>query len=244
MKPAGPFCKERFSPLGKISQVSELDMQQALCGIFRAKGMPKHMRLDNGAPFANQRDRLVPTNLALWLVAIGVHPIFNPPRSPQKNGTVECMQRVSSYWVGPSQCADVNQLQQKLNHMADFHLKEFRLRRLGDRTRAEVFPQLLTIPRPFEQALIDPQRIRNYLAHIVIHRVASIKGIVGFACQEWNVGTKHKKEKVTITFNALQDSWEIKDTRGQILKRLPPIDLSLKAIQGLTVMSMNISKDQ
>lgn len=242
MKPVAPFYTERFSPLGKINQVSEQEMKEALCRIFTGKGMPANMRLDNGGPFANQRDRHVPTNLALWLVAIGVYPIFNPPRSPQKNGTVECMQRVSSYWVGPPQCADVDHLQRELNDTAYFHLNEFRIRRLGDRTRAEVFPELLTIPRPFEQAVIDPQRIRGYLANIVIHRQTSSKGIIGFACQEWNTGTKHKKEKVTITFNPATDCWEIKDRSGQILKCLPPLDLSPKAIEELTVMSMNVAE--
>ena len=235
---------ERFFPHLKVSQVSEREMQEGLCRIFTCKGIPQRMRLDNGTPFANQRDRFVPTNLILWIVALGIFPIFNPPRKPQKNGSVECMQRVSSFWTGPSQCPNPEQLQQELNHTAHFHLHDFRVRRMGDRTRAEVFPELLNAATPFDPAKLDAQLIRDYLANIIIVRQVSPKGIVGFACQEWNVGTKNAKKKVTLTFNTAEDSWEIKDAEGQLLKRLPPVDLSVKAIEGLTVMSMNISKDE
>lgn len=215
-------------------------MQQALREIFALKGMPKNLRLDNGAPFANQRDRRLPTNLALWLVALDVQPLFNPARCPQKNGTVECMQRVSSFWIDPNGCADLNHLRQELEDMAHFHLHEYRVRRLKDRTRAEVFPELLSIPRPFDQVVIDPQRVRNYLAEIRIERETSAKGIVGFACQEWAIGVKHRNEKVTLTFNPNEDCWEVKDKTGQLLRRLPKLDLSTKAIEELTVMSMNV----
>jgi len=215
-------------------------MQQALRQIFARTGMPENLRLDNGAPFANQRDRLLPTNLVLWLVALGVRPKFNPVRCPQKNGTVECMQRVSNCWIDPNGCADLNHLRQELKDMAHFHLHGYRVRRLKDRTRAEVFPELLSIPRPFDQAVIDPQRVRDYLAEIRIERETSAKGIIGFACQEWSVGAKHRNEKVTLTFNPIEDSWEVKDKAGQLLKRLPKLDLSIKAIEELTVMSMNL----
>lgn len=233
------FWAPRFSPQTLISQVSPQQMQEALESLFRVKGLPKVLRLDNGWPFANQRDRFVPTDLALWLVSLDVLPVFNPPHSPQKNGVVECMQRVSFNWSGPKDCPDRYALQQKLDEVAYYHLHEHRLRRLNDQTRAQAFPELLSVPRPFDQATINPQRVRNYLARIVIQREVSDRGIVGFAKGEWSVGRKHRRKKVTISFNPHIDRWEIKDSYGTVLRQLPKTDLSPSAIVGLTVMSMN-----
>lgn len=235
---------ERFSPHLKVSQVQEQEMQEGLRRIFTRLGMPQRIRLDNGTPFANQRDRFVPTNLILWVVALGISPIFNPPRKPQRNGRVECMQRVSCNWAGPRECSNPEQLQQKLNEIAHFHLHYYRIRRKGDYTRAELFPELLTAARNFKEATLDAQRIRNYLANIIIVRQASAIGIVGFASQEWNIGIKNARKGVTITFNTHSDSWEIKDVNGGLLKKLPPLDLSEKAIEGLTVMAMNGEHDK
>ena len=59
---------------------------------FRAYGLPKSIRCDNGAPFASQGAGGL-SRLSVWWLKLGVHPNFTRPGSPQDNGRHERMHR-------------------------------------------------------------------------------------------------------------------------------------------------------
>ncbi|MBV8318944.1 MAG: DDE-type integrase/transposase/recombinase, partial [Planctomycetaceae bacterium] len=71
-------------------------MQAMLRRIFQRWGLPDRLRVDNGHPWGSQND--LPTDLALWLIGLGVNMIWNKPRCPQMNGVVERSQGVTQQW--------------------------------------------------------------------------------------------------------------------------------------------------
>jgi transposase InsO family protein len=83
--------------------------------LFARRGLPKRLRVDNGAPWGGWSD--LPTALALWLAGVGVGVVWNPPRRPQDNGVVERSQRTGKAWAEPQRCDDVEELQRRLDEV-------------------------------------------------------------------------------------------------------------------------------
>ena len=68
------------SPQGHLNEVPPREVQQRLRRAFTRGGRPERLRIDNGAPWGSAGD---PTDLALWLIGLGVAMDWNPPRPPQ-----------------------------------------------------------------------------------------------------------------------------------------------------------------
>jgi putative transposase len=58
------------------------DVQECLTGLFCSRGMPKHIRSDNGPEFTSYRIRR-------WLSELGTRTLFIEPGSPWENGYIE-----------------------------------------------------------------------------------------------------------------------------------------------------------
>jgi len=58
------------------------DVLACLTGLFCSRGVPVHLRSDNGSEFANQQIRT-------WLSELGVKTLFIEPGSPWENGYIE-----------------------------------------------------------------------------------------------------------------------------------------------------------
>ena len=82
--------------------------------------------MDNGTPWGSSSDW--PTDLALWLIGLGVAMRWNPPRRPQDNGVIERSQGTGKRWAEPGRCQDVPQLQERIDEM--------------DRIQREVYPSV------------------------------------------------------------------------------------------------------
>jgi len=67
-------------------------VQATLEGLFRAHGLPKALRSDNGPPFASTGVAGL-SKLAVWLIHLGVRPERIAPGRPQQNGRHERMHR-------------------------------------------------------------------------------------------------------------------------------------------------------
>jgi transposase InsO family protein len=101
-------------------------VQQALRLIFSRWGLPRSFRVDNGPPWGSSSDW--PTELALWLIGLGVAMRWNPPRRPQDNGVIERSQGTGKRWAEPGSCHDVQELQERIDEM--------------DRIQREVYPSI------------------------------------------------------------------------------------------------------
>lgn len=65
-------------------------VREALTATFRQYGLPTVFRSDNGAPFGAPSHGLI-SNLAVWLVRLGIRPEYIDPGKPQQNGRHERM---------------------------------------------------------------------------------------------------------------------------------------------------------
>jgi len=61
--------------------------------IFRENGLPEQMHSDNGPPFGNAVSLRRMTQLSVWLMEIGVTPVYSDPGHPEQNGRHERMHR-------------------------------------------------------------------------------------------------------------------------------------------------------
>lgn len=222
-----------------MRQVRPHEARKAMIEAFIKWGLPQRIRLDNGHPFAHTRERDLPTNLALWVVALGIEPIFNRPYSPQQNGTVECMQRVSGYWATPESCATPQELQKRLDKVSFDHVHVYRSRAHGDRTRLERYPQLLTNPRRYKPGMEEVQRACNYLAQFVLRRKVFSNGRVSIAGFQWTVGLKYRGQQVSICFHPHKLCWQVFQSDGVGISESPKLDFTKQALNDLTILSKN-----
>ena len=71
-------------------------VQAALRRVFEQWGLPKRMRVDNGAPWATWAD--LPPAFALWLIGLGIKMIWNHPHCPKENANVERCNGLIGTW--------------------------------------------------------------------------------------------------------------------------------------------------
>lgn len=73
-----------------LANTKTVPARKALERLFRAHGLPKRIRSDNGTPFAsNALGRL--STLSVWFIQLGVIPELIEPASPYQNGAHENM---------------------------------------------------------------------------------------------------------------------------------------------------------
>src|SRR3954471_12459569 len=123
MSTAAPSCGRRFSPLGSWSQVGAQAVQQQLRAAATRWGLPQALRVDNGTPWGSTGG--LPTELALWLIGLGVRAVWDPPRRPQRNGVVERSQGVGQDWGEPHTGAGAAELQTRLDELDRVQREEY-----------------------------------------------------------------------------------------------------------------------
>jgi putative transposase len=76
-----------------LSNQSDAGVRRAMAQIFRRHGLPKAIRMDNGAPFGGN-GALGLSRLSVWWLRLGIAVDFVRPAHPQDNGAHEQMHRV------------------------------------------------------------------------------------------------------------------------------------------------------
>jgi len=61
--------------------------------VFREYGLPYQLHTDNGPPFGNAASLRRMTMLSVWIMELGITPVYSDPASPQQNGRHERMHR-------------------------------------------------------------------------------------------------------------------------------------------------------
>ena len=216
--------------------MNPLAVKQAIEQVLYTYGKPMRIRLDNGQPFANTKDRKIPTNLVLWLVALGIKVHFNQVGTPQQNGSVECTQRISSRWANPKNCQNSDQLQQALDQVTFEHIYVLRQRKNKDATRIMQYPELNQNARKYQPQQIDSQKAKDYLASFEWTRKVYDNGTISVFGARVGIGKKYKLQTVYMRFDPKSAELVITLYNGKTLKRLKGLDLSVEAIQNLKVI--------
>ncbi len=68
-------------------------VQAHLADIFARYGLPVRINTDNGSPWGSSREPGQLTELAIWLIRLGIHISFSRPYHPQTNGKEERFHR-------------------------------------------------------------------------------------------------------------------------------------------------------
>jgi hypothetical protein len=210
-------------------------VREALRDAFGGWGLPGLLRVDNGYPWGSKGD--LPTDLALWLIGLGVELWWNAPARPQDNGVVERSQGTGKRWGEPQTAADSAELQARLDALDALQRGEYPYREKKSRT--ECYPALThsgrVYARPAEAAAWDWGRVAAHLGDYCVPRRVDRKGQVSVYNRNHYVGKGRGGEQVWLAFNGETGQWVVSDEHGQILKEFAAAELSPQSILALEV---------
>jgi len=190
------------------------DLRQA----FSRWGRPERFRVDNGTPWGSAGDW--PTDLALWLIGLGVAMIWNPPRRPQDNGVVERSQGTGKRWGEPGTCSGPKELQQRLNEMDRIQRELYPS--IDGHSRQEALPDLRQTSRPFsmawEKRAWDIELVLAHLADYKVPRRVDRKGQVSIYNRNHYVGKQHSGKDLFVGFDPLECQWLFMTAEGVTLR--------------------------
>lgn len=201
---------------------------------FQKWGLPKSIRIDNGAPMADpQRKRM--TEISMWLTGLGIKVILNRPRRPTDNAKVERMQQTTKNWADIKNCVDTEQLQEYLNQVIELQRTHYKVRRLNYQTRIERYPGILTNPRKYDSEYFDTQKVYEELAKWQFVRRASKIGQFSLYGQVYYLGKSLAKQYLVIKFNPNNLSWDISDANGVSIRSISAKNMDTNNIQNLSI---------
>lgn len=223
-----------FFPKGKINQISPKEVQEELIKLFKYWGMPKSIRVDNGMPLGDPQRKSIP-ELALWLIAKGIDVIFNRPRQPTDNAKVERMQRTTKNWAEIADSKNIEDLNLKLKMASIFQREKYKVTRLQNRTRLEVFPSLYSNNKIYDPHDFQIDRAYKRLEGWTFIRKVSTGSQLALYGQSYFIGKGYRNQYLTAKFNTEKICWEICDNQHQQICTFPARNLESENIKNLTV---------
>ena len=234
-RPRAPSLGRRFSPRASWTQVPPEATQKALRRLFGLYGLPGQVRIDHGMPWGSQGD--LPTDLACWLVGLGVGLVHNPARRPQRNGVIERFQGVGQSWAEPQTCRSAAELQRRLNTL-DRWQRELHPTADG-RPRWEAYPGLKHSGRAYraarESAQWDLRRVWTWMAAHVVPRKVDSQGKVSLYNRSYTVGLSWTGQTIWVGFDSEQGEWLFQDEKGYEIRRQQALELTQERIMALDV---------
>ena len=225
-----------------VPRVSQIKLQAAIWAVnlsFKRYGLPSRIKIDNGQPFVNPNYRDVPTKAKLWWIGLGIQVIQNPPRLPQENGIVECLQGVCHRWVNPKQIQTPEQLQIQLDQISDFQRNHYELPNRSYKTRIALYPELKQNSRKYHPNKFNMKLVDQFMASKVWQRKTNQNGQLSFFDQKISIGRVFKNLKVYITFDDIERQWVFRNDKGALLKTSTKAIPCEKEIKNFAVMSKN-----
>jgi hypothetical protein len=191
--------------------------------------------VDNGVPWGSPGD--LPTDLALWLIGLGIEMLWNPPRRPQDNGVVERSQGTAKRWAEPQACAGAAELQGRLEEMDGIQRQEYPA--VQGRSRLEAFPQLADSGRAYcrswERSHWSLGAVASHLAGYAVRRRVSKTGTVSLYNRNHYVGKPYEGKMVHVMFDPESFEWIIADEAGRQLRSRAATEIGRETILGLIV---------
>lgn len=223
-------------------RVSQIDLQQGVQSVnqaFKRWGLPECLKIDNGQPFVNPRYRDVPTKAKFWWIGLGIKVIQNPPRLPQENGIVECLQGTCCRWSNPSSCNNMQELQKALDETSDFQRNHYEISALKNKTRKEIYPELELNLRKYDPNHFDIGKVYTYLSKKVWQRKAKSIGSISLLGENIHIGRAFGGIEIYITFDPIEKQWIFRNKKGLLLKTSFKAVPQKKDFKDFTIISKN-----
>ncbi len=223
-------------PCPNTSHPSAKHYQLALRSAFLQYGLPERISLDHDSVFYdNASPSPFPTSLHLWLIALGVPVRFIEDPPPTEHSLIErTHQTVYRQSVLEQMFTDNDDLRQRLSDRRHFLNHDFPTQALGGRAPLEAYPEAAHSGRPYrlewEEAMLDLQRVYDYLAQGRWFRRTSSQGQFSLGGQRYNVGKGFANQQLEITFDPKTRELVCLSEDGKSEIRFP--------IQGLTKTSL------
>lgn len=201
-----------------MSEVPQQMMALAINHCFEAEGLPQRIKIDNGVPLVYPKERDLPTMTVLWWIGLGIEVVYNKPRCPQQNGTVEGLQGTCFRWSNPAQCTCAEQLQHAVKEANRIQRRVYILPRKKHQTRTQLYPQLDSNPRRYHVDVFDFERVAQYLMYKVWKRTVKKNGSIKFYATDIYVAEALQGQPVTLTYDPIENQWLIRNTSGALVK--------------------------
>jgi hypothetical protein len=215
--------------------VPAAETQRILRDLFVRLGLPQGLRVDNGFPWGSWSD--LPTDLALWLIGLGVTVHWNTPNRPQENGVIERSQGTGKRWAEPFACDSVEQLQSRLDHMDRIQREVYAEK--GQPTRLQAHPRLAhsgrSYTRAWENSHWDIERVLDHLANYAVTRRIGPAGHLSIYNRPYYVGIVHSHKRAQVMFDPEERIWLVADEDGRLLNRLAAKEITRENIRNLCV---------
>jgi hypothetical protein len=207
--------------------VPAAETQKALRRAFTRWGLPGHIRVDNGSPWGSPRGDL-PSELALWLIGLGVEVIWNDPRRPQQNGVVERSQGTGKRWSEPGTCGGATELQSRVDVMDEIQRDEYPA--IRGTSRRAAFPGLAHSGRPYrEQDEPSVWRLAlalNHLGGYTVTREVTDNGSISLGNRSRYVNATLKGKRAFVTLDPVSVEWVVADKHGVCHTRIKADELT------------------
>lgn len=209
--------------------------QEQLRAAFARWGRPRRIRVDNGAPWGSAGD--LPTELALWIIGLGVGMTWNRPRCPQANGVVERSQGTAKRWAEPATCADAAELQRRLEQQD--RLQRERYPAVRGLSRMAAYPGLAHSGRAYrpddEAAAWQLGPVLRHLADYLAVRRADGSGTVSLYNRNRYVGKRLAGRDIFISLDPQAVEWVYAGADGACYRRERAEELTAERVRGLDV---------
>jgi hypothetical protein len=215
--------------------VPAIETQRILRELFGLLGLPEGLKVDNGFPWGSWSD--LPTDLALWLIGLGVTMHWNTPNRPQENGVIERAQGTGKRWAEPFACDSVEELQSRFDHMDRIQREVYAER--GKPTRLQAYPGLVHSGRPYtlawENSHWDIELVLDHLANYAVTRRIGPSGHISIYNRPYYVGIIHSHKRAQVMLDPGERIWLVADEDGRLLNRLAVKELTEENIRNLCV---------
>lgn len=218
MKQRVAICLLNFPPSMRVAEIPSFEACQIINEAMKEWGVPEKIKIDNGLPFVFPKNIDIPTLSQLWWIGLGIKVNINTPKVPQQNGTVEGLQGICKRWSSPTSYKTLESYQQRLNETTRHQREVHRMRRNGDKTRKELYPELWMNTRTYAPETFSMAKIHENLALRVWKRRIRKSGSVKFWGAEIYIGTRFMYQVATITFDPIECLWLLRTTDGALLK--------------------------
>ena len=196
-------------------------------------GKPKRIRMDNGSPWGTQTS--LPSALSLWLVGLGIRPVYGRPRQSTDNAVVERDHGVLAQWVEVEHCTNFQDCQRRLEWAVVTQRERYRSPK--GYSRAQAFPDLFTNPRTYtpQQDLQQwsSDRVATYLSNFIFHRKVEINGRITLFANGYFLGKRYIRQVIQVRFDPLTYEWIFTDEQSRFICRHATKELTYAQISQL-----------